>query len=221
LSSLTIPAPATAANQYFRRFGEYAERVVAALLLLAVSPLIVFLAIVTFLLSGRSPWIAHRRVGWQGVELWVPKVRTMWIRRNRFPRLSHMVAVECIEDDIGPGLKSCSDARVASRFARFCRKHSLDELPQLALVVTGRMSLVGPRPVTASELIGIYGPHGHEILEAKPGLTGLWQVSGRNRLTATRRCALDLESVRHRSFRLYWKILLRTIPELFCGANSW
>jgi lipopolysaccharide/colanic/teichoic acid biosynthesis glycosyltransferase len=83
------------------------------------------------------------------------------------------------------------------------------------------MSLVGPRPITQGELLRHYGTHAAEILQAKPGLAGLWQISGRNRLTYAERCRLDLQLVRERSIKLHCAILLRTIPEVFRGKNSW
>jgi exopolysaccharide production protein ExoY len=145
----------------------------------------------------------------------------MWDRRERLTPLSRLFTIEYIDDEAGPNLKGPEDDRVASRFARFCRRHSLDELPQLVLVLRGRMSLVGPRPVTPGELARIYGPNAESILNAKPGLSGLWQVSGRNRLTSSERRALDLQSVHNRSFRLYVTILLRTVPEVLSGRNTW
>jgi undecaprenyl-phosphate galactose phosphotransferase len=83
------------------------------------------------------------------------------------------------------------------------------------------MSLVGPRPVTSGELERIYGPDADEIIQAKPGVAGLWQVSGRNRLTLEERRQLDLQCVRERSLKLYFSIVLKTIPEVFSCANSW
>jgi undecaprenyl-phosphate galactose phosphotransferase len=83
------------------------------------------------------------------------------------------------------------------------------------------MSLVGPRPLTEVELDRHYGATADEILQVKPGLAGLWQVSGRNRLTYAERCHLDLELVRNCSLRTYLWVLLRTIPEVLRGTNSW
>jgi lipopolysaccharide/colanic/teichoic acid biosynthesis glycosyltransferase len=145
----------------------------------------------------------------------------MWDRRERLSSLSRLFSIEYIDDESGPALKGPDDDRVGSRFASFCRRHSLDELPQLVLVFTGRMSLVGPRPVTLGELALIYGPDAESILIAKPGLTGLWQVSGRNRLSSRERRALDLHSIHNRSLRLYVTILLRTFPEVLSGRNTW
>ena len=83
------------------------------------------------------------------------------------------------------------------------------------------MSLVGPRPVTLMELRRFYGDDAEEVLGVKPGLAGLWQVSGRNRLTYAERRRLDLKLVRERSIRLYLRILLRTVPEVWSGENTW
>ena len=145
------------------------------------------------------------------------KLRTMW--DDETPRTAGWV--EHIDDDRGPELKSEADSRVPSSLARFCRRHSIDELPQLWHVITGEMSLVGPRPVTQRELDRYYGVYAAEVLQARPGLAGLWQISGRNRLTYAERCRLDLRLVRERTVPLYCTILLRTLPELLRGKNSW
>jgi exopolysaccharide production protein ExoY len=202
------------------------ERIASAALLLAAAPLVAVSALVVSVLSGNSPLIAHRRVGWQGATLWMLKLRTMWDGRAT-PNLAasgvgpRFRLVEYVNDDRGPERKHPADSRVTSRFARFCRRHSIDELPQLWHVIRGEMSLVGPRPVTQSELDRYYGPVAQEILDVKPGLAGLWQVSGRNRLTYAERRDLDLQLVRGRSAKLYLRILLRTVPEVWSGSGSW
>jgi len=190
----------------------------------AASPVLVGSALAMTLRSGRTPLIAHRRVGWQGSPLWMLKLRTMWpaISDNREaarPRRSRWI--EYIDDELGPQLKHPGDARVSSPFARFCRRHSIDELPQLWHVVRGQMSLVGPRPMTERELRRYYGLAAQEILQVRPGLAGLWQISGRNRLTYAERRDMDLKLVRGRSARLYIEILLRTVPEVLTGSGSW
>ena len=177
LSSIVFPSPRNVDRVWTWPNADAAERLAAAFLLLVLLPALLLLAFFTFLLSGRSPWIAHRRVGRYGSVLWVPKLRTMWERRQQFPRLQDLLSIEYIDDEHGPGMKGPDDPRVKSRLARFCRQHSLDEVPQLILVVTGRMSLIGPRPVTPAELAEIYGPDAPEIVSVKPGISGLWQVS--------------------------------------------
>jgi exopolysaccharide production protein ExoY len=221
LLSIAFPSAAAAERKFFPKIADVADRFVSLILLVVLAPILLALALITWILSRRSPWIAHRRVGRHGTELWVPKIRTMWDAPRRVTGLSEVFAVERIDDEAGPRLKGPVDARVSSRFARFCRRHSLDELPQLVLVLAGRMSLVGPRPVTAAELAEIYGADAREIVRVKPGVTGLWQVSGRNLLSAEERRMLDLQSVRDRSLHLYVRVILRTIPEVFCGGNTW
>ena len=83
------------------------------------------------------------------------------------------------------------------------------------------MSLVGPRPLTREEMRAHYASDAPEVLSVKPGITGLWQVMGRSRLTYPQRRRLDLFLVRKRSARLYAAILLRTLPEVLAGRNSW
>jgi exopolysaccharide production protein ExoY len=192
------------------------ERLAALLLLVLALPALALAALLLWTLSGRSPLIAHRRVGWQGADLWMLKLRTMWGAGD-----TSREWIERISDEVGPRLKAVADPRVRSRFARFCRRHSIDELPQLWHVVTGEMSLVGPRPMTARELRRHYGSDTNEILSVKPGLAGLWQVSGRNRLTYPERRRLDLRLVRERNLAMYFGILLRTVPEVVSGENSW
>src|ERR1035438_9929404 len=192
------------------------ERAAAVILLLLTLPLLAVCALSLGILSGRTPLIAHRRVGWRGAPLWMLKLRTM--SGGDAPRGAGWI--ERIDDDGGPELKSAEDPRVPSRLARFCRRHSIDELPQLWHVISGEMSLVGPRPITSRELRLHYGAHAAEVLQAKPGLAGLWQISGRSRLTYAERCRLDLRLVRERSIPLYCAILLRTMPEVLQDRKS-
>jgi lipopolysaccharide/colanic/teichoic acid biosynthesis glycosyltransferase len=168
-------------------------------------------------LSGRSPLVAHRRVGQYGVVLWTLKFRTMWTRRISGP----LVLVERIAETPGQEIKPAHDPRVVSAFARFCRRFSIDELPQLWHVLRGEMALVGPRPLTLEELRLNYAQDAPEVLAVKPGITGLWQVMGRSRLSYVQRRRLDLFLVRKRSIGLYAAILLRTLPEVVAGRNSW
>jgi len=99
------------------------------------------------------------------------------------------------------------------RVGRFLRRTSLDELPQLLNVLRGEMNLVGPRPVVVQE-VPRYGEHKRHYLSVKPGMTGLWQVSGRNNLTYSQRVALDARYVETRSLRRDLSILLRTVSVL-------
>jgi exopolysaccharide production protein ExoY len=192
------------------------ERLAAAIALVLLSPLLLLLAIVIFVLSRRHPLIRHPRVGWRGQPLQVLKFRTMWDAGDRATR---RFAIENVSGYV-PLSKNFADPRVSSRFAAFCRRHSLDELPQLYHVLRGEMSLVGPRPITREELDDHYGSSADEVLSVRPGLTGLWQVMGRSRLSYAERKRLDLLLVRRDSASLYFQILLRSIPSVWTGRDA-
>ena len=117
--------------------------------------------------------------------------------------------------------KEARDPRVTSRFAAFCRRHSIDEIPQFWHVVSGEMSLVGPRPLTRTELVRHYGSEASELVSVKPGLTGLWQVSGRSNIKYPERASLDLKLVRELTTKMYLTILLRTFSALVIGQGAW
>jgi lipopolysaccharide/colanic/teichoic acid biosynthesis glycosyltransferase len=110
------------------------------------------------------------------------------------------------------------DPRV-TRLGQFLRNSSLDELPQLFNVLNGDMSLVGPRPIVEAELAR-YGRFAAFYLSVKPGLTGLWQVTGRNHTSYRRRVATDVAYVRSKSIMLDCRILLATIPAVLTGKGS-
>jgi exopolysaccharide production protein ExoY len=112
-----------------------------------------------------------------------------------------------------------NDPRI-TRIGAFLRKSSLDELPQLLNVLAGHMSLVGPRPIVASE-IAKYGQHFPAYCSVRPGITGLWQVSGRNDVSYQRRIAMDVAYSRGNSFALYCKLLAKTIPAVLLRKGSY
>jgi exopolysaccharide production protein ExoY len=199
-------------------FGELAERGAALALLSIAGPLVAASAATVAILSKRSPFVAHLRVGKNGRSFWTLKLRTMWNKGE--PRRSQGWIEYIVAEPSGDG-KDPADPRVVSRFAAFCRRHSLDELPQLWHVVKGEMSLVGPRPLTRVELARHYGARASELLSVKPGLTGLWQVYGRSAIRFPQRSSMDLELVRTLTPRLYLRILLRTLPAVILGGGAW
>jgi lipopolysaccharide/colanic/teichoic acid biosynthesis glycosyltransferase len=147
------------------------------------------------------------------------KLRTMVPdSREGLPRFC---VIETIDRDPSSESKLAHDIRVQSKFARFCRRHSIDELPQLWHVLTGQMSLVGPRPLTRGELVKHYGTQAATVLSVKPGLTGNWQTHGRSLLSMQQRVALDCELVRTLSLGLYCKLLLRTVLVVVRGSGAW
>jgi exopolysaccharide production protein ExoY len=189
------------------RFIYSFEPLIGAVLAVIAAPVIIASAGVVMVLSRRSPFVAHLRIGNNG-PFWMWKLRTMWDSGVR------------ISDAPVPEDKTAQDPRVTSRFAALCRKYSIDELPQLFHVMTGQMSLVGPRPMTRGELVRHYGADASEVLMLRAGVTGLWQVNGRSNLTYKQRRELDLQLVRQFSLRIYITILLRTIPKVLTGANA-
>ena len=148
------------------------------------------------------------------------KFRTMW-PATRQPGTDGSGWIETVVSGTVPDEKPKEDSRVTSRFARLCRTYSVDELPQLWHVVRGEMSLVGPRPVTRQELERHYGEQASVVLSVRPGITGLWQVRGRNALGYRERRRLDVCLGRRYSWRLYAWVLLRTIPRVISGQGAW
>jgi exopolysaccharide production protein ExoY len=222
VSGLLFPVPgegcAAAAVAAPGRLWNWIERALAAGALALALPVLLPAALAVVVLSGRTPLVAHERVGHGGRRFWMLKLRTMWNepRGRGWPHLVEYVVTEGV-----PGPKPDPDPRVTSRLARLLRRYSVDELPQLVHVLTGRMALVGPRPLVAAELETYYGADAAEVLSVKPGITGLWQVCGRSRLDYAERRRLDLYLVRHRSVRLYLRILARTIPVVVFARDSW
>jgi len=202
----------------FWRAVSLAERAFALLLGVALMPLLVATAAMVALLSRDSPFVALARAGQRGKRIWLLKLRTMWGLEASERRAARFI--QRIENAPVPETKTNCDPRVTSAFAALCRRYSIDELPQLWHVVRGEMSLVGPRPLTFEELETYYGYDSGEVLSVKPGLTGLWQVSGRNSLTYPQRLALDLHLVRNWSLPLYVSVLAATIPAVISGRNA-
>jgi len=181
--------------------------------LVALSPLLVVVAALVKATS-RGPVLFHQtRAGRGGKPFILLKFRSMRedaeLRRRELAHLNEMD---------GPIFKMRHDPRI-TRLGRFLRRSSLDELPQLFNVLRGDMSLVGPRPLPLDEAEHLppeYQPrHG-----VRPGLTGLWQVSGRNSLPYERMMQLDLHYVAHRSLGLDLRILLATIPAILSGRGA-
>jgi len=194
------------------------ERLAAGIAFAAVAPALGATMLAVRALSGRSPLIAHRRLGLNGEPFWILKVRTMW---DQPAPPGGPTWVEYLAETDVPVIKGAPDPRVTSRLAAFCRRYSVDELPQLLQVVTGKLSLVGPRPLTSTELEAHYGADSSEVLSVRPGLTGLWQVMGRNRLTYAQRRRLDLFYLRKYGLGLYLRILLRTPGRVLSGRDAW
>jgi exopolysaccharide production protein ExoY len=195
------------------------ERLAAAMMFVILFPILVVIAATIYLLSGQAPLVGDLRVGQYGKPFWMLKFRTMWPKTGRHLRWAGWI--QYLEPGPPRTIKSIADPRITSALAAFCRRHSLDELPQLWHVIQGRMSYVGPRPLTADELNRHYGQDAVEVLAKRPGLTGLWQVTGRSRLTYQQRRRMDLRLVRNPSSLLYMAILWRTVLGVMRGTSAW
>lgn len=160
--------------------------------------------------DGGPALFRHPRVGLGGVTFSCFKFRSMVIDADaRLARLLASDPVAAAEWETRRKLPR--DPRI-TRIGAFLRRTSLDELPQLLNVLRGEMSLVGPRPVVREELDQHYGPATEAYCRTRPGLTGLWQVSGRSDTTYAERVQLDTRYVNEWSLALDLWILLRTIP---------
>ena len=189
------------------RLRRWADRLVAALLLVIFSPLMLAIAAI-IRRDGGPATFAHYRVGSRGRVFRCLKFRTMCVDAER--RLREVLDSDpALRDEWQRTFKLANDPRVTP-IGRWLRRSSLDELPQLVNVLRGDMGLVGPRPITLVEL-RLYGPARWQYMSVLPGMTGLWQVSGRNRVSYERRVQLDDEYVRSRSIWLDCWILVKTV----------
>jgi exopolysaccharide biosynthesis polyprenyl glycosylphosphotransferase len=197
--------------------------VVATLMILLASPIMSLAAIAIWLTDGSPLLFRQTRVGIHGKPFELLKFRTMrtkssdtvhreyvkeWIQRN---------AAERSDADGAKIYKIGSDPRVTP-VGKWLRRFSLDELPQLFNVLYGNMSLIGPRPAMPYELELYQEWHRHR-LDAPPGITGLWQVSGRNRLSFEEMVQLDIEYIEEWSLVGDMGILLRTLPAMLQGSG--
>jgi lipopolysaccharide/colanic/teichoic acid biosynthesis glycosyltransferase len=185
--------------------------VVAGGLLLALAPLFALIALVIRLDTRGPALFRQRRVGCGLREFTMLKFRTMYSEADATPHREYVQALiggdGCAH---GRLYKLSVDDRV-TRAGRFLRSWSLDELPQLLNVLRGEMALVGPRPVIPYE-VEMYPEDYLRRFDVKPGLTGLWQVSGRNERTYEEMVRFDLEYARDASLLLDLRILVRTVP---------
>jgi exopolysaccharide production protein ExoY len=189
----------------------------ASALLVATSPLIVLVATLVVASDGWPFFIRHHRVGRGGEEFPCLKFRTMVVDADE--RLKSRLATDPeAADEWSLCRKLRNDPRITT-LGRALRKSSVDELLQLINIVKGEMSLVGPRPIVMDEAV-LYGPHFLDYARARPGLTGLWQVNGRNDTSYDERVRLDCEYVRTWSFRRDIAILFKTIPAVLAARGS-
>lgn len=189
-------------------FRREVDRFVAALLVLMLAPMLFIVAFLVWHRDGAPVLFGHYRVGRNGKLFRCLKFRSMY-------RQSEQMLADLLHNDPVARAewqrdqKLSNDPRITP-IGHFLRRTSLDELPQLFNVIRGEMSLVGPRPITVEELTR-YGRVRWQYLSVRPGMTGLWQVSGRNETTYDERVALDRHYVESRTLTMDVSILLRTV----------
>ena len=190
------------------------DRTGAAILLVLFAPLMVFVGLLVLVDSRGGAFYRQRRVGKDGREFTILKFRTMVAGADR-------ARAALADRNEGAGLlfKLRRDPRV-TRVGAVLRRYSIDELPQLFNVLTGSMSLVGPRPPLPEESAA-YGPDIRRRLLVKPGLTGLWQISGRSDLSWDETVRLDLRYVEDWSLALDTVILWKTLRAVFYGQGAY
>ncbi|MEW5717980.1 MAG: sugar transferase, partial [Chloroflexota bacterium] len=182
--------------------------------LIAIAPILLFIAIAVKL-DSPGPILYRRRVlGRGGSEFDAFKFRTMQVN-------GHAILAQSpeLQTALRANQKLKDDPRV-TRLGRFLRKYSLDELPQLFNVLLGQMSLVGPRMITPDEAEK-YGKWKMNLLTVKPGITGMWQISGRSDVSYEERIRLDMHYIRNYTFWLDFMILLRTAPVVLSGRGAY
>jgi exopolysaccharide biosynthesis polyprenyl glycosylphosphotransferase len=183
--------------------------------LLVLSPLFAVMALLIKLESAGPVLFSQTRIGKDGVEFRCWKFRSMFQdaeqRKQELMQQNEMAG--------GVTFKMKHDPRV-TRVGRFIRKASIDELPQLWNVFNGDMSLVGPRPPVPQE-VAQYTAHERQRLAVKPGITCIWQVSGRSDIPFNEQVLMDIEYIRSRSLWLDISLLLRTIPAVLLARGSY
>jgi lipopolysaccharide/colanic/teichoic acid biosynthesis glycosyltransferase len=201
---------------------EALDVVIAGLVLIAATPI---LAVIALLIRASSPGpvlFRQLRVGYLQQPFTVLKFRTMYVNCDDKVHRDFVTRMliagptgECAADGL---FKLADDPRV-TRIGSFLRRTSLDELPQLYNVLRGEMSLVGPRPALPWE-VDLYEANHQLRFQVRPGMTGLWQVRGRNRVSISRALDLDVEYVTRQSVGLYLWILAMTLPAVLRGDGA-
>jgi len=190
----------------------------ATLALILLLPLMLGIALAIFLQDGGPVVFSHRRIGQHWRSFRCLKFRTM--ARDAESRLAALLANDPrAREEWDRDHKLRHDPRITPLGA-LLRKSSLDELPQLINVIRGEMSLVGPRPIVEAE-IPRYGARMRYYCAVKPGITGIWQVSGRNNVSYRRRVAMDCIYARKRSARLDAWLIIMTIPAVLIRRGSY
>ena len=192
--------------------------VVALAAIVFLSPLLVAVAVAVWWSDKGAAIFEHERIGQGGRPFKCLKFRSMVVDAEA-KLASYLAANESARAEWELGHKLRSDPRVTPLGA-FLRRSSLDELPQFFNVLRGDMSVVGPRPIVAGEVVH-YGSRYADYCRVKPGITGLWQVSGRSDTTYRRRVTMDVVYARRKSFWWDVKLLALTLPAVLLSRGAY
>jgi exopolysaccharide biosynthesis polyprenyl glycosylphosphotransferase len=187
--------------------------VVSAVLLVLLAPVFIIVALAIKFNSKGPVLYRQTRVGLNGRKFTLYKFRTMFEGAEE-----KLTELEKLNEMGGPVFKMKKDPRI-TRLGRYLRKFSIDEFPQLFNVLVGHMSLVGPRPPIPEEVVQ-YEPWQRRRLSMRPGLTCIWQVSGRNKIDFDDWMKLDLKYLDNWSLWLDFTIIMKTIPVVFFGIGA-
>ena len=197
--------------RFFKRFFDIFSSSIAIILL---SPVFLILGIIVKCTSKGPVFYSHKRVGKNGKEIGVLKFRSMVKNADKL--------IENFSDEQKTEFQKCykleNDPRV-TKIGKFLRKTSLDELPQIFNIFTGSLSFVGPRPITQKETLR-YKKDRDLLLSVKPGLTGLWAISGRSTLPYEERIKLELKYVKECSLWFDAKIFFKTVIPVLRGHGA-
>jgi len=178
------------------------------LLIIFLIPLLLLIVIIIKINSKGPILFTQKRIGKNNITFYCYKFRTMH-HESKYLLKEILIKNPNFKSEFSESRKIINDPRI-TKIGKFLRFSSLDELPQIFNVLTGDMSLIGPRPIVKSE-IKKYGNDFKKVFSNKPGISGLWQVSGRNKLSYNKRVELDIFYSENISFRLDIKIFLKTI----------
>ena len=211
IAAYDLPANESTGYSFCKRCFDVAAALVSLVLLIPIFPLIALM----IKLDTRGPVLYKQdRVGKGGRLFKFYKFRSMHDRADE-----RVGELEALNEQSGPVFKIRSDPRITN-VGRFLRRSSLDEIPQILNVLKGDMSMVGPRPPLPAE-VERYLPWQRRRLDVKPGITCLWQVSGRNQISFDEWMRLDIEYLKTRSFRTDFVILLKTIPAVIARKGAY
>lgn len=225
LSQADVGAQATRSRSRYLRCKRAVDLILATVLLAGLAPAMLLIALAIRLDSPGPALHVQQRVGVGGRVFGMFKFRSMRAGADTAPHRAYVarlitenLAPEPSGPSRQPSLKLQCDSRI-TRVGRWIRRTSLDEVPQLLNVIAGDMSLVGPRPPLAYE-VQYYQPWHRRRLEVIPGVTGLWQVKGRNQVTFDEMVLMDLDYIERRSLRLDLAIMLQTPAAMIAGRGA-